>query len=92
VISDFTSGADKLRLDDAFFTGIGTLGLFAPNDARFHAAAGATGGADASDRMVYDTSTGNLYYDPDGSGSTAALLFATLQGQPTLTAQDFVII
>jgi Ca2+-binding RTX toxin-like protein len=92
VISDFTSGADKLRLDDAFFTGIGTLGGFAPNDARFHAAAGATGGADASDRVVYDTSTGNLYYDADGSGLGVAQLFATLDLHPQLAAQDFVVI
>jgi Ca2+-binding RTX toxin-like protein len=72
VITDFASGADRLRLDDAFFAAIDALGIFALNDARFFAGAGATGGDDASDRVVYDTGTGNLYYDSDGSGLGAA--------------------
>jgi len=45
---------------------VGASGNFAANDARFYAAAGASSGHDASDRIVYDTLTGRLYYDPDG--------------------------
>jgi Ca2+-binding RTX toxin-like protein len=92
VISDFTSGADKLRLDDAFFAGIGPLGRFALADARFYAAADAAAGHDADDRIVYDSSTGALYYDADGSGAAVALLFATLQGAPALVATDMTVI
>jgi Ca2+-binding RTX toxin-like protein len=91
LITDFTSGVDKVRLDNAAHAGIGTLGFFALNDARFFAGAGATGGADASDRVVYDTSTGDLYYDADGSGAGAALLFATLQDHPSLAASDIAV-
>jgi Ca2+-binding RTX toxin-like protein len=92
LITDFASGADRLALDDAFFSGLGALGRFALADARFYAAADATAGHDADDRIVYDSSTGALYYDADGSGAAVALLFATLQDHPTLGASDITVI
>jgi Ca2+-binding RTX toxin-like protein len=92
LITDFTSGVDKVRLDNAAHAGIGTLGAFTALDARFFAAAGAAGGADASDRVIYDTTSGQLYYDLDGSGAAGAELIATLQGVPTLAAGDLLVI
>lgn len=89
-ITDFSTGADKIRLDDAVHRGIGKSGNFSAADARFWAAPGAKGGHDANDRVIYDTSIGTLYYDPDGSGPAAAQLIATLQG--TLVAADIVVI
>jgi Ca2+-binding RTX toxin-like protein len=92
-IYDMTSGSDKIQLDgDASFDAIGPSGTFAADDPRFHAAAGATFGHDADDRIVYDTSTGNLYYDADGHFGGAANLIARLQGAPTLTASDIAVI
>jgi Ca2+-binding RTX toxin-like protein len=92
LITDFVSRTDKLKLDDAVHAGIGATGNFAVGDARFAAGAGFTSGRDASDRVIYDTSSGNLYYDADGSGSGVAQLFATLQGNPTLAATDIAVI
>ena len=92
VIADFTSGADRLRLDDGVHAGIGATGNFAAGDGRFFAGAGATSGHDANDRVVYDTSTGALYYDADGSGAGAAVLVATLQDHPALAATDISVI
>jgi Ca2+-binding RTX toxin-like protein len=89
---DFVSGTDKLALDDAFFTAIGAGGNFAAGDARFWAAAGATSGHDANDRVVYNSSTGNLYYDADGNGAGAAQLIATIQGHPAVGATDIAVI
>jgi Ca2+-binding RTX toxin-like protein len=91
-ITDYTHGADRLRFDDAVFTGIGATGNWSATDGRFFAGAGATAGHDANDRVVYDTSTGHLYYDADGSGAGAAVLVATLQGTPTVTATDITVI
>jgi Ca2+-binding RTX toxin-like protein len=91
-VNDFVSGTDKAALDDAVFTALGAAGNFAAGDARFAAGAGFTSGRDASDRIVYDTNTGNLYYDADGSGTGAAQLVATLQGHPTLAATDISVI
>ena len=90
-ITDFASG-DRLRFEDAAFTAIGATGNWAAGDGRFFAAAGATSGHDANDRLVYDTSTGALYYDADGSGAGAAQHVATLQGAPVLSATDISVI
>jgi Ca2+-binding RTX toxin-like protein len=91
-ISDFSSGSDKLRLSDAAFTAIGAAGRFAAGDGRFYAAAGATAGHDMDDRVIYNTSTGGLYYDADGSGAGAAQLIAAFQGNPFIAATDIVVI
>ena len=68
------------------------LYTIAVGDGRFWAAAGATSGHDANDRVVYNISTGNLYYDADGSGSGAAQLIATVQGAPAVAATDIMVI
>jgi serralysin len=51
-----------------------------------------TAAQDADDRFIYDSATGNLYYDADGNGAGAAMLFATLSNHPTLAASDIVVI
>jgi Ca2+-binding RTX toxin-like protein len=93
VLTDFTTQIDELAFDTSSgFGEIGASGNFAAGDARFYAAAGATAGHDASDRLVYDTSSGRLYYDPDGSGPDAASAIADLQGHPQLVASDITVI
>jgi Ca2+-binding RTX toxin-like protein len=91
-VTDFVSATDRLNFDNAVLTEVGADGNFAAGDARFAAGAGFTSGRDASDRIVYDTSTGNLYYDADGSGTGAAQLVATMQGHPALAATDISVI
>ena len=84
VIGDFVSGMDKIALDDAVFGGIAGNAL----SSMFVTG---TAAADADDRLIYDSATGALWYDADGTGAGAAIHFATLQGHPTLTAGDFLI-
>jgi Ca2+-binding RTX toxin-like protein len=91
-ITDFASATDKLQFENGIFTAIGATGNFAAGDGRFWAAAGATAGHDANDRLIYNTSTGSLYYDADGSGSGASILVATFQGNPSIAATDIAII
>ena len=91
-ITDFVSGVAKIRLDDAVHAGIGATGNFASSDARFAAGAGFTSGQDASDRVIYDTSSGNLYYDSNGSAAGGSQLIATLEGAPGVVATDFGVI
>ena len=91
-LANFDTNWDALRFDSAAFTALGGAGRFAAGDARFYAAAGAAGGHDADDRMIYNTSTGQLYYDADGSGAGGAELVATLQGAPAMAAGDIWVI
>jgi len=56
--------------------------------------ASATGlAADSNDYVLYNTTTGALLYDTDGSGGGTAVQFATLTSKPqNITAADFVVI
>ena len=87
LIADFLSGTDKIALDDAIFAGIGTPGSF-DADAFFAGPAA----HDVDDRIIYDQTSGLLYYDADGNGAGAAVLFAGVAGYPNLTASDFTVI
>jgi Ca2+-binding RTX toxin-like protein len=89
---NFDTNWDSLRFDNAAFTGLGGDGRFAAGDARFFAGAGATAGHDVDDRIVYNTSTGQLYYDADGAGGADAQLVATVQGTPTVAAGDIWVV
>ena len=84
-ILDFTTGVDKIELSQSAFSALG-LG-------QLDASAFVTGTAaqDADDRIIYDAATGKIYYDADGSGSGAAVLFAVLDNKAPLAATDFVI-
>ena len=84
-IVDFTQGSDRFELDHSIFgLPAGALGANV-----FIAGSAATGG---SNRIVYDQSTGTLYYDDDGFGSDPAVAFAVLDNKPALTSADFVVI
>jgi Ca2+-binding RTX toxin-like protein len=91
-VNDFVSGSDRLLLDDAIFAKLGGPGSFTAGDERFVAAAGARNGVEADDRLMYDTSTGKLYYDPDGLGGGGAFIVGVVQGAPTLVATDITVI
>jgi Ca2+-binding RTX toxin-like protein len=62
-----------------------------PEDA-FYAAAGSVRAQDANDRILYNTTSGVLFYDPDGTGGRAAVAIAVLKGAPLLTHDAFAII
>ncbi len=85
-IADFLSGTDTIALDDAVFAGLG-LGALGANAF----VVGATA-QDADDRIVYDSATGQLFFDADGNGADAAVQFATLESHPLVAASDFMVI
>ncbi|MDQ8755946.1 hypothetical protein RCO27_06860, partial [Sphingosinicella sp. LHD-64] len=85
-IVDMTVGTDKIYLDNTIFS---TLG-----DGALAAGAFRTGAAaiEADDRIIYDSSSGALFYDADGSGTGAAIQFASLSAGLALGAGDFLVI
>lgn len=93
-IKDFVFGIDKIVLDDDFFTlGLtGTSAGVALTASKFQLG---TAASDLDDRIIYDQSSGKLYYDADGSGAGAQVQFALLSTgttHPVLSASDFLVI
>ena len=91
-VLDFTVGTDELLFENFNLSALGAAGSWSTGDGRFVAAAGATSGRDADDRLIYNTSTGSLYYDADGSGAGVAQIIATFQGNPALSASDITVV
>jgi serralysin len=88
-VTDYNVAADTVQLDNVVFTALTTLGTLAASAFKNMDAAP----IDASDRIIYKQSTGNLYYDADGSGTGfAAIKFATITNNAILTNADFVVI
>jgi len=86
-ITDFNVPADIIHLKQSVFNAIGlTGGLGTP---AFHIGAAA---ASTSNRIIYNSSTGDLYYDADGSGAAAMVKFATLSTGLAMTASDFFLV
>jgi len=77
---------DTIYLDHAVYTtlAVGSLGgAFAVNTTGL--------AAQADDRIIYESDTGNLFYDVNGNAAGGSILFATLSGHPAITAGDFVV-
>ena len=89
LIADFNVIEDTIQLDSTIFaalTGLGTLkvGQFVAN---------ASGTAqDADDRIIYETDTGNLYYDINGSIDGGSTLFARIDPALRLSNEDFFVV
>jgi Ca2+-binding RTX toxin-like protein len=88
-IADFDITRDLILLDSLIFTNLGADGALAA-DAFYKSAAGVAVGAD--DRIIYDTDSGALLYDADGTGEMAAIQFAQLRTNLNLAAADFLVI
>jgi Ca2+-binding RTX toxin-like protein len=93
-ITDFTSGLERIRLDDDIFAAFDAAVATKLTADQFCIGDGATSAQDSTDRIIYDTSTGALYYDADGLDGAAAVQFAVVGSttHPSLTASDFVLI
>ncbi len=86
-ITDFGAGIDRIELRQKIFTAL-TAGAL-PKTAFL---SNATGHAThATDRIIYNSKTGQLFYDDDGNGSHAAVLFAVLDTKIALHASDFLV-
>ena len=88
-ITDFNVADDMILLARDVFDGIADLGALAFG--AFHRSS--TGSAqDAGDRILYETDSGVLSYDADGSGQGGAVAFARLGANLNLSAEDFYVV
>ncbi len=90
-VYDFNTKYDSFHLENKIFTklGKGSLkGVKLKSDMFVKGKAA----QDQEDRIVYDKSTGALYYDRDGTGSAAQVKIATLNKNLKIYAHDFYVI
>ena len=86
-ITDFNVADDTIRLDNVAFTALTKTGALAAGG--FYKGLNAH---DADDRILYDSATGALSYDADGTGSIAAVKFAQIATNLKISAADFLVI
>ncbi len=86
VILNFNVRDDSIRLNDTVFTKLKSGKLSSEGFAIGPKA------LDAQDRIIYNSKTGSLFYDPDGSGPSRAIQFAKIDAGLKLTAADFLVI
>ena len=87
-ITDFRAVDDTIVLESSIFK---TLSLGTLASSKF--AGNRTGVArDADDRIIYNSSSGAIFYDSDGSGNAKAVHFASVTKGLNLTSTDFFIV
>jgi Ca2+-binding RTX toxin-like protein len=86
-ITDFARGSDKLLLDNAIFSAIAGVSLTAAGFAANAAGAATT----TAHRIIYETDTGKLFYDSNGSAAGGNVQFATLTPGLALSHTDFSV-
>ena len=91
IIADFNVADDTIYLENLVFRGLAMQGDLArdltADEFRIGSAA-----QDATDRVIYNSTTGALLHDRDGTGAAAAVQFATLEAGLGLTQFDFLVI
>ncbi len=87
LIKDFRPVDDTIMLDNKIFTRVGRDGWLSAGAFRTGSSA-----LDSSDRIIYQKSTGGLFYDPDGIGGLSTIKFAQVKAGLTLTKADFYVL
>ncbi|ASF48041.1 hypothetical protein [Methylovulum psychrotolerans] len=87
-LTDFSVADDTIRLSKGIFTTL-TSGVLAAEAFKI---IGNGGVADSTDHLLYNTATGALSYDTDGSGAAAAVQIAILGTGLAMTNADFMVV
>ena len=84
-ITDFAAGSDKIRLSGASY-GVASV-------VDFDFISGARPFADSTaPTLLYNTVSGILWFDPDGTGAASAIHIATITNHPALGIGDFLVV
>ncbi|MBD2345116.1 ExeM/NucH family extracellular endonuclease [Anabaena subtropica FACHB-260] len=86
-ITDLRVGQDTILLSLSEFGLNQALGTLDPSLFRLGSSA-----VTASDRFIYDNTTGELFFDEDGIGSAAKVQIGLLSNQAALTSSDITVI
>jgi Ca2+-binding RTX toxin-like protein len=86
-ITDFNLADDTIRLNQDIFSS--DLGLGTVAGSQFVVGPAAS---DANHRIIYDSSSGAVFYDSDGTGAATAVQFAQVSAGLALTNFDFFVV
>ena len=88
-ITDFVVADDTIQLENAVFKSLTTTGALAASAFKIF---GNGSFIESDDRVIYNSLTGGLFYDADGSESAAAVQIATLGKNLAMTNADFFVV
>ena len=97
-VLDFSVANDSVQLENAIFSALPGAAPGPRTSSRaltadeFHTSSNSLLAHDDSDRIIYQQTTGGLFYDPDGSGAAGATRFAQLAAGLALTEADFFVV
>jgi len=86
-VTDFSVRDDTFHLENAIFTKLATPGVLNSGSFKIGTAA-----SDDDDYLIYNSGTGALIYDANGSGQFQAVKVAVLGVNLALTNADFVVV
>lgn len=86
-ITDFVVSDDSIQLENSVFSKLTKTGIL--NATYFKIGIMAT---DSNDYLIYNETSGALFYDNDGNGDNAAVQFATLSLNLVMTNTDFFVV
>jgi Ca2+-binding RTX toxin-like protein len=86
-VRDYNVTHDSIQLDNKGMTKLGSVGRL--GSSKF---VSGTKAVNADDCIIYDRSTGNLFYDADGSGKGAQVLIAQFANKAALRYNEFYVI
>ncbi len=87
VVTDFQVGHDHFELNKQEFIAFGHGGTVKAGEFRI-----GTHAHDGNDHLIYDKSSGSLYYDSDGAGGTDQIKFGKVDAHLNLSHHDFSLV
>ena len=87
-MTDFSHADDSLAFQSSIFTAAGLPAAGLISAAQFTSSASITASGQI---FLYDTDSGNLFYDADAAGASAAINVATLNISSALAYDDIIM-
>jgi Ca2+-binding RTX toxin-like protein len=92
VLLDYVAADDTLEVSAALFGGGLKIGALGAGQFLSNLDGDVKNGGSASTRFIYDSDSGLLYFDADGTGAVGRVLIAQLPSLPSLVFDDILVV
>jgi Ca2+-binding RTX toxin-like protein len=92
VLLDYVAADDTLEVSAALFGGGLKIGVLGAGQFLSNLDGNVANGGSASTRFIYDSDSGLLYFDADGTGAAGKVLIAQLPSLPSLAFDDILVV